>query len=73
MKITILAVALVSAMAMTACNRDEPVADTTVTDTAATETAVAEEGAMDGAPATDMGGTENPMVGGAPMFADKDI
>ena len=70
MKTTLLAIALVSACAMTACDRQEPTpaADTTAATPAATDAMAAD--AM--GPETTMP-PENPMVGGAPMYADKDI
>ncbi len=73
MKITLLAVALVSAMAMSACSNNDPAVDT-AEDTAAMEAETAAADAMEAAPADNMPmGTENPMVGGAEMMADKDI
>ena len=71
MKHSLLALALLSALALTACNRDEPAVETAVDDTTAemsTDPAMAEPAADDAAMASD-----NPMVGGAPMLATKDI
>ena len=71
MKHSLLALALLSAFALTACNRDEPAVETPVDDTTAqlpTDPAMAEPAADDAAMASD-----NPMVGGAPMLADRDI
>ena len=72
MKTSLLAVALVAAFAMTACNKKEPVpaADTTAAMPADT-TAMAPAPAMPAADTSAM--PANPMVGGAPMMADKDI
>jgi uncharacterized surface protein with fasciclin (FAS1) repeats len=69
MKISLLAAALVAAFALTACDKKEPAApaaDTTAAmpAEATPPPAMAPEAA---APA------ENPMVGGSPMMADKDI
>ncbi len=70
MKSTLLAVALLSACTMAACNRDTPEADMPA-DTAAMP---AESAMPDAAPADAMPmPAENPMVGGAAMMADMDI
>jgi uncharacterized surface protein with fasciclin (FAS1) repeats len=74
MKTSLIAVALVAAIAMTACSKKDdeaaPAADTTAAapaDTAAADAAATPPAAMPAAmPA-------NPMVGGAAMMADKDI
>ncbi len=76
MKTSLLAVALVAAIAMTACTKKDdeapPAADTTAAapaDAAAADAAATPPAAM---PA-DMPMPANPMVGGAAMMADKDI
>lgn len=68
MKITLLALALTSAVALSACAK-------TNTDTAATPEPVAAAPAMPAAetPAAVPAMAENPMVGGAMMYANKDI
>jgi uncharacterized surface protein with fasciclin (FAS1) repeats len=72
MKITLLALALTSALALSACSKADNAADAVATDAPA---ATAEPMASDAtaAPAEMAATTENPMVGGAAMFADKDI
>ncbi len=78
MKTSLLAVALVAAIAMTACNKKDDEATPAAADTTAAmpaDTAAADASAMNNAPAAmpaDMP-MANPMVGGAPMMADKDI
>ena len=77
---TLLATALVAALALTACNK--PAADATV-DTAAAPADASSSAMADGAAdasmkddggmAADAAAATNPMVGGAPMYADKDI
>jgi len=64
MKITLLAIALTSTLALTACNKTDNAADT-MADTAPV--------AAEPMPAEMPMATENPMVGGAAMMADKDI
>lgn len=67
MKTTLLAIALTSAMALSACTKPE-------TETAATpEPVAATEPAADMPAAAAPAMAENPMVGGAMMYADKDI
>ncbi len=77
MKIRMLSMALVAALAATACARDEAAADTAAPadDAAAPADAMAADTtATDAmAPATDPAAGTNPMVGGAPMDATKDI
>ena len=77
---SLLATALVAALALTACNK--PAADATV-DTAAAPADASSSAMADGAAdasmkddggmAADAAAATNPMVGGAPMYADKDI
>ena len=70
MKLRLLSLAVASALALSACNApsDAPEA---ATGPAAAETAAAMPEAT---PATEAAApAENPMVGGAPMYADKDI
>lgn len=71
MKITLLALALTSTLALSACNKADNAADT-MADTAPV---AAEPMTPDAAPmpAEMPMATENPMVGGAAMMADKDI
>ena len=70
MKLRLLSLAVVSAVALAACSSpsDAP-------ETGASAAAAPEAGAMtDPAPVTEAAATpENPMVGGAPMYADRDI
>ena len=74
MKHTILATALLATIALSACA--QPAADSTANAPADAPAPVA---AAEPAPAADMPATtadampSNPMVGGAPMYADKDI
>lgn len=73
MKLRLLSLAVVSALALSACNApsDTPEAAAAPVEPAATETAAA---MPEAAPATEAAApAENPMVGGAPMYADKDI
>jgi len=77
MKHTLLSAALLASIALTACQKEAP-ADTAAV-TPAAETPAAEpmtpapaEPAM-GAEADATAQTGNPMVGGAPMYADRDI
>ena len=72
MKITLLAFALTSTLALSACNKADDAADTMAADTTpvAAEPAMSEPAPM---PAEMPTATENPMVGGAAMMADKDI
>lgn len=81
MKIRLLSLALVAALASTACARDDATADTAVpaddttaasADAMATD-AMATDTATDAMAATDPAATTNPTVGGAPMDATKDI
>ncbi len=79
MKTSLFAVALVAAIAMTACNKKEEAtpaadtaampADTTAADASAMKDTAAAPAAMPDASAM----PANPMVGGAAMMADKDI
>ena len=55
-----------AAMAMTACSKKPADGDNSMM---ADNAMMDDAGAMDGA----MSGSENPMVGGAPMFPDKDV
>ncbi len=73
MKTSLLSLALVAACALTACNKPEataPVADSSAipADQAPADTAPADAMASDAAAPAG-----NPMVGGAAMYADKDI
>ncbi len=71
MKITLLALALTSTLALSACSKADNAADGVVADPAPV---AAEPMTPDATPpAAEMPATENPMVGGAPMYADKDI
>lgn len=69
-RLSVLAIA--SMLALAACQ--EPAADTSATADAATpaETAAAEPAATT-APTSSEAAAENPMVGGAPMYTDRDI
>lgn len=74
MKPMLLSLAVVSALALSACN--SPSTDTAATpaDTAAADTGAAAMTAEPAPVATDASApAENPIVGGAPMYADKDI
>lgn len=80
MKIRMLSMALVAALAATACARDDTAADTAATadDTAApadamATDAMAPDASTDAMAATDAAAAGNPTVGGAPMDAAKDI
>ena len=68
MKTTLLALALTAAVALSACSKPE--ADTTA---APEPAAAAPEMPAADMPAAEPAMAENPMVGGAPMYADKDI
>ena len=71
MKITLLALALTSTLALSACNKADNAADTVADATpVAAEPMTPESAPM---PADMPMATENPMVGGAAMMADKDI
>ena len=76
MKTTLLAIALASAITMTACSKPAP---TPATDSAAVPAEPAAAQAAADASAADAMATDaaakhqNPMVGGAVMYADKDI
>ncbi len=75
MKINILAATLMTAIALTACQKDAA-ADTAMTAPPADAAATAPmtPAAMDPAATADASAQmDNPMVGGAEMFADKDI
>lgn len=77
MKHTLLSAALLASFALTACQKEAP-ADTAAvmppaeTPATAPMTPAPAEPAM-GAEADATAQTENPMVGGAPMYADRDI
>jgi len=81
MKTTLLATALLAALALTACNKPandaatDAAADTAAPAEASTSAMAGADAAMkdDGGMAADAAATSNPMVGGAPMYADKDI
>ena len=81
MKTTLLATALLAALALTACNKPandaatDAAADTAAPAEASTSAMAGADAAMkdDGGMAADSAATSNPMVGGAPMYADKDI
>jgi uncharacterized surface protein with fasciclin (FAS1) repeats len=80
MKIRILSMALIAALAATACARDDAAADAAAPadDSAAAADAMASDAmatdaAGDATAAADAAATSNPMVGGAPMDATKDI
>jgi len=80
MKNSMLALALIAALAATACaKKQEPAADASATPTADDMATSDNAGAapadesMDNAPATGAEAMANPMVGGAPMLASKDI
>ena len=77
MKIRILTLALVAALATTACARDDAATDaaTPAEDTAdaMASDAMASDASTDAMAATDAAAAANPMVGGAPMDAAKDI
>ena len=80
MKLSLLTTALVAAIALGACQKNEPAADATAPEdsaamadnaaTTANDDGMANDG-MSGDMAMDAGG--NPMVGGAPMSPQKDI
>jgi uncharacterized surface protein with fasciclin (FAS1) repeats len=70
MKPTLLAVALVAACALSACSKPESAAPAADTDAMASNAMAPATGAAD-AMAADA--DANPMVGGAPMYASKDI
>ena len=76
MKTSLLAVALVAAIAMTACSKKDDEAAPAAADTTAAAPAVA-SATPDAAPPAAMPDAStmpaNPMVGGAAMMADKDI
>ena len=73
MKTSLLTVALVAAIAMTACNKkDDEAAPAAADTTAAAPAAAADASAMKDA-AAPAAMPANPMVGGAAMMADKDI
>jgi uncharacterized surface protein with fasciclin (FAS1) repeats len=72
MKPTLLAVALVAACALSACNK--PDADASADSAAMANDAMAPAVGNDAAMAADTAvADENPTVGGSPMYADKDI
>ena len=85
MKRTLLALAVAATLALSACGGNDAGTDTTASvdpAPAATTDTPADPAANSGAPATPAdattdatagASTQNPMVGGAPMFADKDI
>lgn len=70
MKPSLLAVALVAACALSACSKPESAAPAADTDAMGSNAMAPATGAAD-AMAADA--SANPMVGGAPMYADKDI
>lgn len=77
MKHTLLSAALLASFALTACQKEAPADTAAVTPPAETPatapmTPAPAEPAM-GAEADATAQTENPMVGGAPMYADRDI
>ena len=72
MKQSLLAAALVAACTLSACNKPDAAAP--ATDTAAmADDAAATATTNDAAMSADTPANENPMVGGAAMYADKDI
>jgi uncharacterized surface protein with fasciclin (FAS1) repeats len=72
MKLRLLSLAVVSAFAVTACNSPSETPESTAA--AAAETTAPAEPAASAEPMTEAAApAENPMVGGAPMYADKDI
>ncbi len=77
MKHTLLAAALLASVALTACQRETPPETAAVTPPAGAPapapTAPMSEATTAGAEADASAQTENPMVGGAPMYADRDI
>ena len=72
MKTLLLAAALSAACALTACNKPDTAASAGDPAAELPADAMAEAAGAD-AMATDDAPAENPIVGGAPMFADKDI
>lgn len=75
MKTTLLATAMFAALTLTACNK--PATDATADNGAAAAAMPADASAdpsmKDDSMAATPAATANPMVGGAPMYADKDI
>lgn len=70
MKLRLLSLAVVSAVALAACSSPSDAPEAEATAAAAPEASAA----MEPAPVTEAAATpENPMVGGAPMYADRDI
>ena len=75
MKPSLLAAALVAACTLSACNKPDaaaPAADTAAMADDAAATATTNDAAMS-ADTADTAANENPMVGGAAMYANKDI